>query len=445
MNASLQPIDHPLHRKYVEGDKLGAEITELCSYIYAATYQLLVKIRKFDENEYWGVGGVCSCAHWLNFKCGIGMNAAREKVRVAHALTELPLISEAFRKGRVSYSKVRAMTRIADQTNEDYLLMIANHGTAHHVEKLVSQYRRCKRLQDVDNANETHKNRELYCFHDEDGSLVIKARFPAEQGALILKAIDMAMDAAENEETDVTAETSEPDTYSTRRADALAEIAETYMQTEPVPASTADRYQVVVHVTAETSSSPEVENAHIEGGPHVTAETSRRIACDCTVVGVIDGEQGEPLSIGRRSRTIPPAMRRALRFRDKGCRFPGCTNTRFIDGHHIKHWADGGETSMDNLVQLCRHHHRLVHEGGFDCERRRDGEFVFRDVRSMPISHSVSLPEIDPRIDLYDWFERETRVTGIDSGTCIPDWYAGDTMDWDLAVGHLFPYQERPH
>jgi hypothetical protein len=350
---ALQTVDHPLHSKYRDGEKLGDEITELCSYIYAATYQLLLKIREFDQHEYWGVGGVCSCAHWLNFKCGIGMNAAREKVRVAHALAELPLISEAFRKGQVSYSKVRAMTRIADESNEDYLLMIANHGTAHHVEKLVSQYRRCKRMQDVANANEIHKNRELYYFHDEDGSLVVKARFPAEQGALILNALDMAMEVAGNENSDVTAETPEPETYSTRRADALAEIAETYMQTEPVPASTADRYQVVVHVTAETSPSQEVENAHIEGGPHVTAETSRRIACDCTVVGVVDGENGEALSIGRRSRTIPPAMRRALRFRDKGCRFPGCTHTRFIDGHHIKHWADGGETSLENLVQLC--------------------------------------------------------------------------------------------
>jgi len=451
MNASLQPIDHPLHSKYVEGDKLGAEITELCSYIYAATYQLLLKIREFDENEYWAVGGVCSCAHWLNFKCGIGMNAAREKVRVAHALVDLPLISEAFRKGRVSYSKVRAMTRIADETNEDYLLMIANHGTAHHVEKLVSQYRRCKRLQDLDNANETHKNRELYYFHDEDGCLVIKARFPAEQGALILRALEMATEAKENEDSDVTAETSEPDTYSARHADALVEIAETYMQTEPVPASTADRYQVVVHVyprgtpTAETSSTQEVENAHIEGGPHVTAETSRRIGCDCTVVGVIDGENGEPLSIGRRSRTIPPAMRRALRFRDKGCRFPGCTNTRFIDGHHIEHWADGGETSMSNLVQLCRRHHRLVHEGGFECERHLDGKFVFRDARSQPISGSVTLPDIDPREDLYDWFERQDRAPSIDADTCVPNWYAGDTMDWDLAVGHLFPYEDRPN
>jgi len=448
VNTALQTVDHPLHTRYAEGDRLGAEITELCSYIYAATYQLLVNIREFDENEYWAVGGVCSCAHWLNFKCGIGMNAAREKVRVSHVLAKLPLISEAFRKGQVSYSKVRAMTRIADETNEDYLLMIANHGTAHHVEKLVSQYRRCKRLQDLDNANEVHKNRELYYFHDEDGSLVIKVRFPAEQGALILKAIDMAIEA---QEADVTAETSEAETISTGRADALAEIAETYMQTEPVPSSTADRYQVVVHVhprgtpTTETSSVPEVGDSHIEDGPHVTAETSRRIACDCTVVGVLDDKNGEPLTIGRRSRSIPPAMRRALRFRDKGCRFPGCTNTRFVDGHHIKHWADGGETSLENLVQLCRHHHRLVHEGGFDCERRHEGTFVFRDVQDQPISQSVSLPEIDPRIDLYDWFEREAQIADIDQDACVPDWYAGDTMDWDLAVGHLFPYDERPH
>jgi len=447
MRTALQTVDHPLHRRYTEGDRLGAEITELCGYIYAATYQLLVKICEFDENEYWAVGGVCSCAHWLNFKCGIGMNAAREKVRVAHALAKLPLISEAFGKGQVSYSKVRAMTRIADETNEDYLLMIANHGTAHHVEKLVSQYRRCKRLQDLDNANEVYKNRELYYFHDEDGSLVIKARFPAEQGALVLKAIDMAMEA---QEADVTAETSEPETISARRADALAEIAETYMQTEPVPSSTADRYQVVVHVhprgtpTAETSSA-EAGESHIEDSPHVTAETSRRIACDCTVVGLLEDGEGEPLSIGRRSRAIPPAMRRALRARDKGCRFPGCTNTRYIDGHHIKHWADGGETSLQNLVQLCRRHHRLVHEGGFDCERRSNGEFEFRDARSLPISTSVSLPDIDPRINLYDWFEREAQVADIKRDACVPDWYAGDTMDWDLAVGHLFPYQDRPH
>ncbi len=134
-------------------DQLGAEITELCSYIYAAESRLLTLIHEFDEKEYWAKQGLISCAHWLNFKCGIGMNAAREKVRVAHALARLPKISDGFARGKLSYSKVRAITRIADKSNEDYLLMIADHGTAHHVEKLVSKYRTAKRLQDAEIAN----------------------------------------------------------------------------------------------------------------------------------------------------------------------------------------------------------------------------------------------------------------------------------------------------
>jgi hypothetical protein len=167
-SAHLTLAEAPLSF-YDESEKLGAEITELCSYIYAATYRLLTLIREFDEKQYWGLPGLCSCAHWLNFRCGIGMNAAREKVRVAHALKGLPQISEAFRRGQLSYSKVRAMTRIADESNEDYLMMIARHGTAHHVEKLVSKYSRCKRLQDVANANKQHAKRELNCRFDNDG------------------------------------------------------------------------------------------------------------------------------------------------------------------------------------------------------------------------------------------------------------------------------------
>ena len=119
-----------IHPKYVRSAELGEEITELCGYLYAATYRLLVKIHEFDRQGLWQLSGIHSCAHWLNWKCGIGMNAAREKVRVANALPELPKISAAFSKGEVSYSKVRAMTRIATPQNEAYLLMIATHGTA---------------------------------------------------------------------------------------------------------------------------------------------------------------------------------------------------------------------------------------------------------------------------------------------------------------------------
>ena len=181
--ATVEPCSPTLRP---DADALGRQITELCGYLYAATYRLLVLIREFDEQGGWEHAGLCSCAHWLNFKCGIGLNAAREKLRVARALKELPAISTAFEAGRLSYSKVRAMTRIADADNEDYLLMIAEHGTAYHVETLVAKYRRCKRLEDVEQANRQHAERRVSYHFDADGCLVLNARLPAEQGALIV-------------------------------------------------------------------------------------------------------------------------------------------------------------------------------------------------------------------------------------------------------------------
>jgi hypothetical protein len=277
----------------------------------------LVLIRQFDEEKLWGLPGLCSCAHWLNFQCGIGMNAAREKVRVANALPDLPKISDAFSKGEISYSKVRAMTRVANQENEDFLLMIARHGSAHNVESLVSKYRRAVRLQDVELANKQYAERSAHCYFDDDGAFVMNARFPAEQGALIMKALDLAID-----QEDVTAETSSPrESFSARRAHAIAEMAESYLTNGPTSSSMADRYQVMVHVTAETSDAAEATNNYLEHGPHVAAETSRRIACDSSISILHEDQDGQPLSIGRKSRVIPPAMRRALRARDEGCRY----------------------------------------------------------------------------------------------------------------------------
>ena len=447
MSTAIQIFEDPAESTASDADQLGAEITELCSYIYAAESRLLTLIHEFDKKEYWAGQGLCSCAHWLNFKCGIGMNAAREKVRVAHALAKLPKISEGFANGTLSYSKVRAMTRIADESNEDYLLMIAEHGTAHHVEKLVSKYRTAKRLQDAEIANEQYIKREVTHYYDHDGCLVIKARLPSEQGTLIVKALEMAMDASfvgAAPGRDNSPDDEEPTPIAARRADALTNIAETYLNNNESSGSTADRYQVIVHVSAETVGADPGRDPHIEDGPHVhpkgtwTAETSRRIACDSTLVTIKEDKTGEPLSIGRRSRTIPPPMRRALRIRDKGCRFPGCTNTRFVDGHHIKHWADGGETSLDNLVMLCRHHHHLVHEGGFTCEKSPDGELNFKDQRKQTLESSPTMPGVAANDDVQQWIDREFFEANIDSETCAARWHAGERMDWHAAVGSLF-------
>ncbi|MEX0706754.1 MAG: DUF222 domain-containing protein [Woeseia sp.] len=475
-----------LHPKYVNSEKLGAKITELCGYLYAGTYRLLVMIREFDEQGYWQLPGLNSCAHWLNFKCGIGMNAAREKVRVARALGDLPKISAAFSRGELSYSKVRAMTRVANADNEDYLLMIARHGSAWHMETLIAKYRRASRNMEAATAAQQHAARECSIYYDHEGCLVIKARYPADQGAVVVKALEHAMEqrfredggarAPEDAVHDVGPGVSDREPIGRRRADALADVAETYLAADNTVAATADRYQVVVHVaagtlkltpdpnviarsaatwrprtdadvpnpedghhvTAETSPLGLADLAHLEHGPHVSAETARRVACDSGIVKLAESGDGVPLSIGRKTRAIPPAIRRALTARDVGCRFPGCTNTRFVDGHHVKHWADGGETSLENLVLLCRHHHRLVHEGGFRCEHGDNGHVLFHAPSGDNLSAQRQATGIAKHADVIRWLDRYMPELELDHETCVPCWYAGDRMDWDMAVSGMF-------
>jgi hypothetical protein len=429
MSSTIVPIQNHPQFEQSDSEKLGDEITELCGYIYAATHHLLELIREFDEMRYWEDLGFQSCAHWMNFKCGFGMNSARERLRVAHALGGLPKISEKFSEGAISYSKVRAITRVAGESNEEYLLMVATHGTAHHVERLVAQYRRAKMLQDNEFAMDLHENREVTYYYDHDGCLVMKARIPAEQGELIVKAFEMAIESG-NVGARLAGDSDEHESIAARRADALSNIAETYMNNSENSGSTADRYQVLFHVGARDIS-------QLDNGPHVTAETSRRIACDCSSTVIKEDENGEPLSIGRRSRTIPPPMRRALKARDGGCRFPGCTNHKFVDGHHIVHWADGGETSLDNLVLLCRHHHHLVHEGGFDCGRSKDGEIYFLDQKERHLE-PFATPKETTLEESLAWMYCKFEDKDVSAETPAAKWYAGEQMDWDHAVSLMF-------
>ena len=141
--------------------QLENQITELSAHIHAATWRLLELIREYDDAHGWSGPGLQSCAHWLNWKCGFNLGTAREKVRVAHTLKDLPKISDKFRRGEVSYSKVRAMTRVATVENEDYLLKICRYGTAAHVERLVRNYKKVKRLEALDRDNDRHVLRQL--------------------------------------------------------------------------------------------------------------------------------------------------------------------------------------------------------------------------------------------------------------------------------------------
>ena len=434
--------------------ELAAEITELAGHLNAANYRWLSLIAEFDRRQGWSDGATQSCAHWLNWKCGIDIGAAREKVRVAHALTKLPLIATAMERGELSYSKARALTRVACEQTEKYFLQIALHGTAAHVEKLVRGYRRAKEAAELSREAQQQATRKVSFFYDTDGSLVLNARLPAEIGSLVIKALDAAVN--DPAVRDVSAETSpqkpnygvmsepavERPSWSARRADALGRIAESFLQHGAEDMSSGDRQQIVIHVDAETLQERMAGRCELEDGPSMAAETARRLACDASVVTILEDTDGEPLNVGRKTRSIPPALRRALNARDRGCRFPGCPNTRYVDGHHIHHWADGGETKLSNLVQLCRFHHRQVHEGKVEIQQLDDGALRFLKHNGESFE-SVAADHTQP---LGDWrqllADHEQQGIRIDKNTAATRW-AGEKMDYGLGVFVLLQQARR--
>src|SRR5258708_5387892 len=336
-------------------DELEAQITELAGQLNAANYRWLMLIAEFDRRNGWSDGKLHSCAHWLNVKVGLNLGAAREKVRVAHALAGLPRIAAAMARGELSYSKVRALSRVACPATEESLLMIAQHGTAHHVERLVRGYRRAPGAAKLSPAAPQPVKRPATHGGHEDGRLPLPARPPPLAGA------------------------------------------------------------------------GGVPSAHPP-----PRETARRLACDASLLQVLETQSGEPLDVGRKTRSIPPAIRRALNTRDGGCRFPGCTHQRYVDAHHIQHWADGGETKLANLVTLCRLHHRLVHEGEILIEPLPGGgwRLVHPDGRHFALIRCSQAASYDG-----EELERAHAALGIpiDADTAATR-CLGERMDYDLGV-----------
>ena len=233
-------------------DELAAEICTLAGHINAANHRFLALIAEFDRRNGWAQAGTQSCAHWLNWQCGIAMGAAREKVRVARALDALPRVSAAMASGKLSYSKAREITRVGDAHNEEYLLSIAEHGTAAHVERLVRAYRGCQEAEELSRDQRQQQNRRVSFRYDDDGSLILTCQLPAELGARVMKALDIAVEGLPVYR-DVPAGTrKEIIPYSQRRADALGRVAESFLAHDVLESPGTDRQQIVVHVAAET-------------------------------------------------------------------------------------------------------------------------------------------------------------------------------------------------
>ncbi len=417
--SGLAPVTSSASAGSHDTHALGEKIASLAAGLHAATYQLLVLLREFDARSGWN-SGFLSCAHWLHWRTGFDLGASREKVRVARALSALPRIAWAMERGQLSYTKVRALTRVATPENEAALVNVALAGTAAQVERLVRAWRRVDRTTDARIDEVRHLNCTLSMWVDDNGMVVIRGRLTPEAGAVVMRAVEAASDRLFRESRDVPAAQTLTDevTPGQRRADALALLAEASLSADLDRGTAGDRYQVVVHVDATEAAqarvgpddscvherdrgiaSLEPASAVIEldhDAQHVSGETSRRVSCDAAMVTMTHSADGSVLDVGRQTRTIPSAIRRALAARDRTCRFPGCTSRR-CDAHHIEHWADGGATRLDNLVLLCRHHHRAVHEGGFCVAAEEGGTLQFWRPDGERIPHAA------PAVDTVDF------------------------------------------
>jgi len=329
------------------------------------------------------------------------------------------MIRAAFSRGELSYAKVRALTRVADEGSEEELLELARCMTASQLERAVRAYRHVS----ANEANEGHENAYLDHYWDEDGTLVLNARLAPEDGALFLRALEAARNGLSDRGS---AEPRMP-----TNAEALVAVADASLARGDASRTGGERYQVVVHVDAAALAGEADRGCELDDGPAVAPETARRLSCDSSLVRIVERD-GEALTVGRRTRTIPPALRRALQSRDRGCRFPGCENLRFVDAHHVRYWSHGGETRIDNLVLLCRRHHRPVHEGGYSIASLPRGRLRFMDPRGAPIS---AVPR--PRQGFVDGLLERNQHCGlsIDPETCLSG--IGERMDLSYAVDAL--------
>jgi hypothetical protein len=393
------------------------EIEQLAAQINAGCARWLELVAEFDRREGWGGTGCRSTAEWVAWRCALNPRSAREHVRVARALPELPAITAAFRRGELSYSKARALTRVADAHSEQDLLELARHATAAQLERIVRAARRVS----TEEAGEQVRNSFVRWHWDEDGLLRLEAKLPPDDGALLLRALDSARDALYEQRLGEAEERADgsagpldaiepsgsaeppanrPQVRSPSNAEALSAMAAAALARPPTGLPGGERYQVILHVDHSTLAGDEPGasalgpgTCALGDGPGIAPETARRLACDTSLVALIEHD-GQPLSVGRRTRTIPPSIRRALVARDDCCQFPGCEQRRFVDAHHIVHWAQGGETSLDNLVLLCRHHHRHVHEGGIEIALDGDGRHRFTRPDGKTIPQSPVPPEL---------------------------------------------------
>jgi hypothetical protein len=383
-----------------EADALAGRLCAAAAVAARSECELLELVGEFDATgavRFWT--DVKSVAHWLGWACSMTPGVAREHVRVARALRRMPAVRAAFAAGRLSYSKVREVTRVVDVVNDTQLVELALTATASQLARTVRGFRAAAGTRIPQQAK-----RAMTWHTRDDGSVEVRAVLPPDEGAVVVAALTAAKDQfGAPPEKPGPGEVATAATYT--HVDALLDVSRTFLDTALEDRSGEDRRLVVVHVSADqlggldrqdvpaqdvgaknvpagtsTHTGPVDVTCHVEGVGPAEPETARRLACDAGLLGTVVDAHGDVLALGRTRRLVSRAQRRALMIRDAMCQFPGCHQTRHLDAHHRIPWAEGGATDLDNLLLLCQWHHTAVHEGGMSIQRTPGARVQWRFV-----------------------------------------------------------------
>jgi hypothetical protein len=348
-----------------ERHSVTAAIDDANAEIGRMQRHMLRLIADADRRKLWHGSGARDTAHWLAMRYGVSEWKARRWVVAAHALENLPRISEALESGDIGIDKVVELARFAKRENEARLIRWATTvscGAVRHRGDLEVKA-------SIKDVREAERSREVsWWYYDEGRRFGLTADLPAARGPVIVNAL-------EREAEKIAALPGEEDeSYaSARRADALVALCSARIAADPEP----DRATVVVHARLDGLLN-DTGGCEVEGGPVIHPQAVRRLLCNARVQTVVEDPDGNALGIGRLSRQVPAWMLRQVRHRDRECRFPGCGGRRYTEAHHLRWWRHGGRTDLDNLALICSFHHRLVHEHGWSVRREAGGELVWR-------------------------------------------------------------------
>ena len=430
-------------------DLLGEQIAEDAAHIDAALHRVLTKIRIFDTGSGWYAQGFRSCAQWLSWRVGWTPGTAREHVRVANALAVLPAIDAALAHGELSYSKVRALTRVATPDNEHVLLEQARLTTGHQLEQICRKYASV-RDHDRDARPRDDVDRRYVSRRDtDDGMVIIEAALHPDEAAIVWAALqriaaDRCRDTAPVDAADVPAGTPRRERPAFDRADALVHIARGVVRGDsPDRSPTELVISIPIDTLRDAGCSDPTNIACCADGTALSAHAARRLACDAGVVPMLEDANGIAVTLGRKRRTISGSMKRALLRRDRTCRFPGCHARAFLEGHHIEHWADGGATDLSNVLAVCSYHHRFVHEYGFTLELDAHSNTVTAyDDRGRAIPELASPSAIAPSDLGWPNIAHRNARLGISAGT-IHCW-DGTPVDYPACIDWILRSRHRP-